>query len=84
MDELATFKQAVHTLYHANTEHERKEADRWLEQWQSQTSAWQVADSILHDASRPEEELYFAAQTLRTKVCSLLCFTWLRLPSRQR
>ena len=71
MDDRSNFKTAVHQLYHSSNESDRKPADKWLEQWQTQPVAWQTADSILHDQTCTEEEKYFAAHTLRTKVNSI-------------
>ena len=59
---------AIAALYHNPDPKVKEQANRWLEQWQQTTQAWQIADAVLHDAAASMEALYFAAQTLRTKV----------------
>ena len=59
---------AIAALYHNPDPKVKEQANRWLEQWQQTTEAWQIADAVLHDAAASMEALYFAAQTLRTKV----------------
>jgi len=59
---------AIAALYHNPNPKVKEQANRWLEQWQQTTEAWQIADAVLHDAAASMEALYFAAQTLRTKV----------------
>ena len=59
---------AIAALYHDPDPKVKEEANRWLEQWQQTVQAWQTADAVLHDAAASTEALYFAAQTLRTKV----------------
>ena len=60
--------QAIAALYHAPDDASRKAAGAWLERWQTSPQAWREADALLHDAARPMEAHYLAAQTLRTKV----------------
>ena len=60
--------QAIAALYHAPDDASRKAAGAWLEAWQTSPQAWREADALLHDASKPMEAHYLAAQTLRTKV----------------
>ena len=60
--------QAIDALYHASDDASRKAACAWLEGWQTSPQAWREADALLHDATRPMEAHYLAAQTLRTKV----------------
>lgn len=58
--------QALQALYHG-TPAVKEEANKWLEQFQQSTEAWQVTNDILHDAAAGMEAHYFCAQTLRTK-----------------
>lgn len=71
----AAFKQAVAKVYSdVCVEVERKAAEDWLTSWRKQPSAWQTAETILHDDSTTSEEKYMAAHTLCTKVPSDLRF----------
>ncbi|XP_042952544.1 transportin MOS14-like isoform X3 [Carya illinoinensis] len=63
-----TVKEALNALYHHPDDTVRKQADRWLQDFQHTLDAWQVADNLLHDASSNLETLIFCSQTLRTKV----------------
>jgi len=64
----AQLLEALQALYHHPDDAIRKQADRWLGDWQRSTTAWSIADNVLHDANATMEAQYFCAQTLRTKV----------------
>ena len=59
---------ALAALYRGADAEQRKQAEAWLQTWQTSQEAWSVADSALHDDASSAEERIFAAQTLRTKV----------------
>ena len=63
---------ALQALHHHPDGSIKKQASVWLEQWQSTAAAWSTSDSLLHDPSSSVEAQYFCAQTLRTKVLTLL------------
>ncbi|KAI8903771.1 armadillo-type protein [Gorgonomyces haynaldii] len=46
----------------------RRQANKWLEQFQKQQVAWGICDQIIQDQSSPQEVRLFAAQTFRQKV----------------
>ncbi len=58
---------ALHALYHNEDASVKDQANKWLEQWQTTSDAWTVADRVLHDPGSAMEAQYFCAQTLRTK-----------------
>ena len=58
--------QALQALYHGAPD-VKDQANKWLEQFQGSTEAWQVTNDILHNAGAGMEAHYFCAQTLRTK-----------------
>jgi transportin-3 len=60
-------QQALQALYHGDPA-VKDQANKWLEQFQQSTEAWQVTNDVLHDAGAGMEAHYFCAQTLRTKV----------------
>nr|CAD1836172.1 unnamed protein product [Ananas comosus var. bracteatus] len=68
MDLQGTVKEALSALYHHPDDAVRARADRWLQEFQHTIDAWQVSDSLLHDASSNMETLIFCSQTLRSKV----------------
>ena len=45
-----------------------REANHWLERFQSTTEAWQVADQLLASVGEANGVLTFAAHTLRSKI----------------
>ncbi|GBG59060.1 hypothetical protein CBR_g24406 [Chara braunii] len=65
---VTTLLQALQALYHHPDAEFRKAASRWLEDFQQAVDAWQISDSLLHEAGSSLEVQYFCAQTLRTKV----------------
>ena len=70
LDSMATqiqLQQALQALYHGDPA-VKDQANKWLEQFQQSTEAWQVTNDVLHDAGAGMEAHYFCAQTLRTKV----------------
>jgi transportin-3 len=72
----AELQSYIYALYHAPSTTLRERANSWLQSWQSSAAAWGVAHDILLgrvqlSPSAPSSEaevLYFAAQTLRTKI----------------
>ncbi|XP_024389574.1 transportin MOS14 [Physcomitrium patens] len=64
----ATLLEALQALYHHPDPSIRNNANQWLDDFQHTFDAWQISDSLLHDQSSSLEALYFAAQTIRTKV----------------
>jgi len=63
-----TLLQALQALYHPQVQSEvRQQANKWLEDFQQSTEAWQIADSLLHDPSAKYEAHLFCSQTIRTK-----------------
>lgn len=61
--------QASTTLYSTQDKEQRRTAEEWLNDFKKSLDAWYVADQILH-SSRNEHVLFFAAQTIRTKIQS--------------
>ncbi|KAF4663406.1 Transportin-3 [Perkinsus olseni] len=68
MGDLATLQTALQTLFSSQNQEERSRADEWLRKWQQTSTAWQVANLVLDNESNNENMLFFAAQTLRTKI----------------
>ncbi|KAF4724464.1 Transportin-3 [Perkinsus olseni] len=68
MGDLATLQTALQTLFSSQNQEERSRADEWLRKWQQTSTAWQVANVVLDNDSNNENMLFFAAQTLRTKI----------------
>ncbi|XP_020519422.1 transportin MOS14 isoform X2 [Amborella trichopoda] len=64
----STLKEALNALYHHPDPEVQRQAERWLQDFQRSIDAWQVSDSLLHDASSDLESLIFCSQTLKTKV----------------
>ena len=62
-----TLINALQALYHGEPSI-KEQADKWLEQFQQSTDAWQVCNDVLHNREVGLEAHYFCAQTLRTKV----------------
>ena len=62
----------LQALYHGDPA-VKDQANKWLEQFQQSTEAWQVTNDILHNEGAGMEAHYFAAQTLRTKVGQQHC-----------
>lgn len=71
-EQMANFRHAVRAIYESHDNQEMVRAEEWLENWRSQSSAWQASAAILHDSGSTEDERFMAAQTLRTKVCAPL------------
>lgn len=65
---------ALSALYRPTSQSEQKEADQWLENWKMTVEAWSISDAVLHDPTSSMEAHSFCAQTLRTKVCALVCY----------
>lgn len=62
-------KQALNLLYSSPDPHLRRQADEWLIRWQQAVQAWQVCDQMLSQGeSLPVPCIFFAAQTMRTKI----------------
>jgi hypothetical protein len=61
--------QASTTFYTTQDKEQRRTAEEWLNEFKKSAGAWYVADQILH-SSRDEQALFFAAQTIRTKIQS--------------
>ncbi|KAI8073059.1 armadillo-type protein [Gongronella butleri] len=55
-------------LYSAHDATVKKQASRWLEDFQKKPDAWQVADLLINNPSANMETRLFAAQTLRQKI----------------
>jgi transportin-3 len=67
MSNAQTLLNALQALYHGEPS-VKDQANKWLEQWQQSTDAWQVCNDVLHSRDVGLEAHYFCAQTLRTKV----------------
>ncbi|ORY39415.1 ARM repeat-containing protein [Rhizoclosmatium globosum] len=66
---VATVLQGITTLYSStSTAADKKEADRWLRDFQRSVAAWAIAESLLKAEAMPFEAALFAAQTMRQKV----------------
>jgi transportin-3 len=61
--------QASTTFYSTQDKDQRRTAEEWLNDFKKSINAWYVADQILH-SSRDEQALFFAAQTIRSKIQS--------------
>ncbi|KAF8946454.1 Nuclear import receptor [Haplosporangium gracile] len=67
----AEFQQtinALNALYNAPSNSEKKEANRWLEDFQAKQEAWQTAVLLLSAETVGLEAQVFGAQTLRRKI----------------
>lgn len=62
-------EQASTTFYSTQDKEQRRTAEEWLNDFKKSVDAWYVADQILH-SSRNEQVLFFAAQTIRSKIQS--------------
>lgn len=71
MAEMETIKQNVievsQTFYNTQDKEQRRVAEDWLNDFKKSLNAWTVADQLLH-TDRSEQVLFFAAQTIRTKI----------------
>uniref|UniRef100_A0A0D6R4R4 Uncharacterized protein n=1 Tax=Araucaria cunninghamii TaxID=56994 RepID=A0A0D6R4R4_ARACU len=63
-----TLQEALKALYHQPEKQVQRQANAWLQDFQHTVEAWEVSDSLLHDASSNLETLLFCSQTLKTKV----------------
>ncbi len=61
--------QASTTFYSTQDKEQRRTAEEWLNDFKKSINAWYVVDQILH-SSRDEQALFFAAQTIRSKIQS--------------
>jgi hypothetical protein len=59
--------QASTTFYTTQDKDQRRTAEEWLNEFKKGHDAWIVSDQILH-STKNEQVLFFAAQTLRTKI----------------
>lgn len=60
---------ALAVLFGAQTDpNQRREANKWLEEFQKTSGAWQVCDAIINNNTQPIDARLFAAQTFRQKV----------------
>ncbi len=59
--------EASTTFYSTKDRETRKSAEQWLNDFKKSVHAWYVTDQILHTAKN-EQVLFFAAQTIRTKI----------------
>lgn len=68
---METIKQNVievsQTFYNTQDKEQRRVAEDWLNDFKKSLNAWTVADQLLH-TDRSEQVLFFAAQTIRTKI----------------
>lgn len=65
----AQFNAAMTACFgQGSTAEQRAEADRWLQHFQQRNEAWEVSISLLGNASLSPEILFFAANTLHTKI----------------
>ncbi|KAL0080626.1 armadillo-type protein [Phycomyces blakesleeanus] len=60
--------EALSALYSSSNSQAKKEASRWLEDFQKQPEAWTVANYLLTMENSNTETRLFAAQTLRQKI----------------
>lgn len=63
-----TLQEALKALYHHPDQQIRSRANDWLQEFQRTVEAWEVSDSLLHDANSNLETLIFCSQTLKTKI----------------
>ncbi|KAG0312190.1 Nuclear import receptor [Linnemannia gamsii] len=59
---------AIDALYHAPSNEAKKEASRWLEDFQAKQEAWQIAVMLLTAETVGLEAHVFGAQTMRRKI----------------
>lgn len=68
---METIKQNViqvsQTFYNTQDKEQRRVAEEWLNDFKKSINAWTVADQLLH-TDRSEQVLFFAAQTIRSKI----------------
>jgi hypothetical protein len=64
--DISQLKQAIQTLYHSNSDAERKVADKWLVDFSETKQAWDVALLLLQD--QDVEVKFFGASLLARKV----------------
>ncbi|KAL7753705.1 Nuclear import receptor [Sorochytrium milnesiophthora] len=73
MADTSQLLQAISTLYQPTTDAAtRKAASDWLESFEKQREAWELAARLLRDASVPTEARIFSAQVIRHKVSTEL------------
>lgn len=72
--------QALNTLYTDPNNQAKASANRWLQDFQQTSEAWQTANSLLLASELPLEPRLFAAQTFRTKIT----FDLEQVPTQQR
>lgn len=69
--ELDSMKQMVieasTTFYSTKDKETRRSAEEWLNDFKKSVHAWYITDQILH-TDKNEQVLFFAAQTIRTKI----------------
>ncbi|XP_065647772.1 transportin-3 isoform X2 [Hydra vulgaris] len=58
---------AVDALYHSEKLEGKEQASHWLDEFQQSVYAWELSDQILRQ-HRDQESIYFAAQTMKTKI----------------
>ncbi|XP_031499892.1 transportin MOS14 isoform X2 [Nymphaea colorata] len=63
-----TLVEALTALYRSPDSSVRNQANHWLQEFQHSVLAWEVSDSLLHDANSNLETLLFCSQTLKTKI----------------
>lgn len=61
-------QEMLYTMYMDSDPLRKREADRWLREYRCTEQAWLAADQLLRMETVPEYALYFAAQTLHTKI----------------
>jgi transportin-3 len=59
--------EASTTLYNTQDKEQRRTAEQWLNDFKKSVHAWYITDQILH-TDKNEQVLFFAAQTIRTKI----------------
>ncbi|KAI8376491.1 armadillo-type protein [Radiomyces spectabilis] len=72
-DSVAQVLTALSALYSTGDPKSKREASRWLENFQKQPEAWSVADYLLNSTDSNLESRLFAAQTFRQKITYDLC-----------
>ena len=60
--------EALRVMYTDDDPNRKHEADKWLREYRFTEEAWLAADQLLQLESSPEYALFFAAQTLHTKI----------------
>ncbi|KAK3831462.1 MAG: armadillo-type protein [Linnemannia gamsii] len=68
VDSLQQAVAALNALYNAPSNSEKKEANRWLEDFQAKPEAWQTAVILLTNETVGLEAQVFGAQTMRRKI----------------